>query len=65
MITHRRPPSSKPGFLAVWEARGVQRRAERNKTRAVAAFKKAATHFAALGRPIDEVRCRARMADLG
>nr|WP_020629002.1 hypothetical protein [Mesorhizobium loti] len=54
-----------PWVAAVWEARGVQRRAERNKTRAVAAFEEAATRFAALGRPIDEVRCRERMADLG
>ncbi|BAB49567.1 AfsR/SARP family transcriptional regulator [Mesorhizobium japonicum] len=53
-----------PWVAAVWEARGVQRRAEHNETRAIAAFEEAATRFAALGRPIDEVRCRARMADL-
>ncbi|MET2830861.1 BTAD domain-containing putative transcriptional regulator [Mesorhizobium shangrilense] len=52
-----------PWVAAVWEARGVQRRAERNETRAVAAFEEAATRFAALGRPIDEVRCRERMAN--
>lgn len=50
-----------PWVAAVWEARGVQRRAERSENRAIAAFEEAATRFAALGRPIDEVRCRERM----
>nr|WP_250889022.1 BTAD domain-containing putative transcriptional regulator [Mesorhizobium sp. dw_380] len=50
-----------PWVAAVWEARGVQRRAERSENRAMAAFEEAASRFAALGRPIDEARCLERM----
>lgn len=51
-----------PWVAAVWEARGIQRRAEGNDTGARAAFEEAATRYAALGRPMDEVRCRTNMA---
>ncbi len=51
-----------PWAAAVWEARGSQRRAERNGARAVAAFEEAASRYAALGRPTDEARCRAQIA---
>jgi hypothetical protein len=47
-----------PWLAAVWEARGAQRRAEGNGARAVSAFEEAAGRYAALGRPIDEARCR-------
>jgi DNA-binding SARP family transcriptional activator len=46
-----------PWVAAVWEARGVQRRAEANEARATAAFEEAASRYAALGRPADEARC--------
>jgi hypothetical protein len=51
-----------PWAAAVWEARGAQRRAERNNARAVSAFEEAASRYAALGRPTDEARCLARIA---
>jgi hypothetical protein len=51
-----------PWAAAVWEARGAQRRAERNEARAVSAFEEAASRYAALGRPADETRCRAHIA---
>ncbi len=47
-----------PWVAAVWEARGVQRRAEKNAARAASAFEEAASRYAALGRPADEARCR-------
>ena len=50
-----------PWAAAVWEARGAQRRAEKNDARAVSAFEEAASRYAALGRPTDETRCRARI----
>ena len=50
-----------PWAAAVWEARGVQRRAERNEVRATSAFEEAASGYAALGRPADAARCRARV----
>jgi hypothetical protein len=50
-----------PWAAAVWEARGAQRLAEKNGTRAVSAFEEAASRYAALGRPTDETRCRARI----
>jgi DNA-binding SARP family transcriptional activator len=53
-----------PWAAAVWEARGAQRRAERNAARALAAFEEAASRYAALGRPADEARCRAQIASL-
>ena len=51
-----------PWVAAVWEARGIQRRAENNNSRAVSAFEEAASRYAALGRPTDESRCRAQIA---
>jgi DNA-binding SARP family transcriptional activator len=52
-----------PWVAAVWEARGLQRRAESNDARAVAAFEEAANRYASLGRPTDETRCRAQIAE--
>jgi DNA-binding SARP family transcriptional activator len=49
-----------PWVAALWEARGVQRRAQGNEERAQAAFGEAADRFAELGRELDERRCRAR-----
>ncbi len=51
-----------PWVAAIWEARGVQRRAERNSARAALAFEEAASRYAALGRPADEARCRAELS---
>ncbi|GGO23084.1 hypothetical protein GCM10010991_00030 [Gemmobacter aquaticus] len=51
-----------PWVAAVWEARGIQRRAEKNDARAVSAFEEAASRYASLGRPTDEARCRAQIA---
>jgi DNA-binding SARP family transcriptional activator len=50
-----------PWVAAVWEARGIQRRAEKNDARAVSAFEEAASRYASLGRPTDETRCRAQI----
>lgn len=50
-----------PWVAAVWEARGIQRRAEKNDARAVSAFEEAASRYAFLGRPTDEARCRAQI----
>lgn len=50
-----------PWQAALWEARGVQRRAQGNEERAAAAFSEAADRFAELGRKLDEARCRARV----
>lgn len=47
-----------PWLAAVWEARGVLRRAEGNDTRAAALLTEAAEGFARAGRPLDEQRCR-------
>jgi DNA-binding SARP family transcriptional activator len=49
-----------PWVAAVWEARGIQRRAEGSDVRAQLAFEEAASRYAALGRPTDEMRCRER-----
>jgi len=54
-----------PWAAALWEARGVQRRAQKNEVRALAAFEKAATRYEDLGRPRDQARCRARMSRHG
>jgi ATP/maltotriose-dependent transcriptional regulator MalT len=51
-----------PWVAAVWEARGVHRRAQGNNEQASALFHEAATRYAELGRPRDEARCRARAA---
>ncbi len=53
--------SGGPWVAAVWEARGVQRRAQGQEERALAAFDEAASRFGELGRPLDQARCRARM----
>lgn len=51
-----------PWAAALWEARGVQRRAQGAEIRALAAFDEAASRYADLGRPRDAARCKARMA---
>lgn len=51
-----------PWVAAVWEARGIQRRAENNSAQAVSAFFEAAGRYASLGRPTDEHRCRAQIS---
>lgn len=50
-----------PWAAALWEARGVQRRAQGHEVRALAAFDEAASRYADLGRPRDQARCLARM----
>ncbi|OEO32870.1 hypothetical protein VW23_009420 [Devosia insulae DS-56] len=50
-----------PWAAALWEARGVQRRAQGHEVRALAAFDEAASRYAELGRPRDAARCLARM----
>lgn len=51
-----------PWVAAVWDARGIQRRAENSHARAVSAFEEAASRYAWLGRPTDETRCREHVA---
>jgi DNA-binding SARP family transcriptional activator len=53
--------SGGPWVAALWEARGIERRAHGNEERALAAFSEAATRFGELGRPADRARCEARM----
>jgi hypothetical protein len=48
-----------PWLAAVWEARGVLRRAEGDHAQATALFKEAADQFAQARWPVDEARCRA------
>jgi hypothetical protein len=48
---------------AIWEARGVFRRAQGNESRAVAAFGEAAARFAELCRPLEQERCMKRMKE--
>ena len=50
-----------PWAAALLEARGVQRRAQKNTVRAAAAFAEAAARYEELGRPIDQRRCLARL----
>ncbi len=50
-----------PWVAALWEARGVQRRAQGNEARALAAFSEAVARFGELGRPGDRARCDARL----
>ena len=50
-----------PWAAALWEARGVQRRAQNHEIRALAAFDEAASRYQELGRPRDQARCLARM----
>ena len=52
-----------PWAAALWEARGVQRRAQGNEVRSLAAFHEAASRYQELGRPRDQARCLARMSD--
>jgi DNA-binding SARP family transcriptional activator len=51
-----------PWVAAVWEARGVQRRAQGNEETAVALFREAATRYAAVGRQRESERCLGRIA---
>lgn len=51
-----------PWAAALWEARGVQRQAQANRMRAMAAFAEAAARYEDLGRPIDQARCLDRLA---
>jgi DNA-binding SARP family transcriptional activator len=48
-----------PWLAAVWEARGVLRRAEGDHAQATALFNEAADQFARARWPVDEARCRA------
>ena len=50
-----------PWVAAIWEARGVLRRAQGNEEQAAAFLREAATRFAAVGRQRDSERCRARL----
>ena len=52
-----------PWAAALWEARGVQRRAQDKEVRALAAFEEAASRYEELGRPRDQARCLARMGN--
>ncbi|WP_217575386.1 BTAD domain-containing putative transcriptional regulator [Mesorhizobium sp. GbtcB19] len=54
-----------PWAAALWEARGVQRRAQDKEVRALAAFEEAASRYEELGRPRDQARCLARMGHHG
>lgn len=54
-----------PWAAALWEARGVQRRAQDKEVRAIAAFEEAASRYEELGRPRDQARCLARMGNHG
>ncbi|MBZ9813455.1 BTAD domain-containing putative transcriptional regulator [Mesorhizobium sp. CA7] len=54
-----------PWAAALWEARGVQRRAQNKEVRALAAFEEAAGRYEELGRPRDQARCLARMSPAG
>jgi DNA-binding SARP family transcriptional activator len=49
-----------PWVAAVWEARGVHRRAQGDVAQASALFREAASRYAALGRRRDSDRCLAR-----
>jgi hypothetical protein len=52
-----------PWAAAIWEARGVLRRAQGNEPRAVAAFDEAASRYPELGRAFDQTRCTKRISD--
>ncbi|MGX5799807.1 BTAD domain-containing putative transcriptional regulator [Bradyrhizobium sp. Arg314] len=54
-----------PWAAALWEARGLQRRAQDKEVRALAAFEEAASRYEELGRPRDQARCLARMGNHG
>lgn len=51
-----------PWQAAVWEARGVLRRAQGDDEQAAALFREAAVRFAGVARPLDEARCLAAAA---
>jgi DNA-binding SARP family transcriptional activator len=53
--------SGGPWVAAIWEARGVLRRAQGQAARANAGFGEAAARYAELGRPLDHDRCVTRM----
>ncbi|SHG24008.1 DNA-binding transcriptional activator of the SARP family [Kaistia soli DSM 19436] len=53
-----------PWAAALWEARGLQRQAQANPVRALAAFAEAAARYEELGRPLDQARCNGRMSDV-
>jgi DNA-binding SARP family transcriptional activator len=53
-----------PWAAALWEARGIQRQAQSNKVRALAAFAEAAARYEDLGRPLDQSRCLGRISDV-
>ena len=53
-----------PWVAAVWEARGVHRRAQGDHGQASALFREAAGRYAELGRLGDQRRCEARVAAL-
>ena len=50
-----------PWAAALWEARGIQRQAQKNCVRAIAAFAEAASRYEELGRPLDQQRCLSRL----
>jgi DNA-binding SARP family transcriptional activator len=51
-----------PWQAAVWEARGIVRLAEGDRSQAIALLNEAASLFAHTGRPLDAARCRAEAA---
>ena len=52
-----------PWVAAIWEARGVQRRARGNAEQAAALFHEAAARYLELGRVGDQARCLARLGE--
>jgi DNA-binding SARP family transcriptional activator len=54
-----------PWVAALWEARGVHRRALGDTGRAIAAWVEAAARFGDLGRPIERARCEERVRGCG
>ncbi|MET0286546.1 MAG: BTAD domain-containing putative transcriptional regulator [Polyangiales bacterium] len=50
-----------PWAAAIWESRGLLRRAQGNEARALAAFDEAASRYQELGRALDKRRCEDRM----
>ena len=51
-----------PWQAAVWEARGIVRLAEGDRSQGIALLKEAASLFTNTGRPLDAARCRAEAA---
>ena len=52
---------SDPWVAALWEARGIQRQAQQNSVRAIAAFAEAAARYEELDRPLHQQRCLSRL----